>query len=106
MAKRKLPPAPKLWARMVGGRDWEIYLPNGETMRQIDDLDVAQATGLARTMSVYRLSYLSPVRDLTGDAQGIAEAFGEVGATSFEFNTIHLFESREGSRAVVFHHHH
>ena len=106
MAKRKAPPAPKVWSHLVNGREWEIYLTNGQTLRPVEEIDLALAHKLALSLSVFHISYGTPLRDLTGDASAIRVAFSEVGAKGYEHNTVHLFGSREGTRAVVFDHHH
>jgi hypothetical protein len=106
MSKRKLPPAPKLWARLVGGRDWEIYLPKGETLRPIRALDKVDGARLARTNPVFLIAYIAPVRDLTGASRAIEDALADVDAEGLEHNTLHLYGSREGTQAVVFEHHH
>jgi hypothetical protein len=106
MAKRKLPPAPNVWARMVDGRDWEIYLPSGETLHPIRTLDKTDVPSLARRIPVFLIAYLSPVKDLSRDTIGIDDALAGVDAKGPEYNTLHLFGSREGTEVVVFDHHH
>ena len=112
MPKRKPPAPPKLWARAVG-RQWQIYLPTGETLESVEELDVAMAARMGRTLPTYWISFLSPVRDLTGDQPAIAAELhnvvwtgGDLTEATVYKNSVHLFASPSGTRAVVFEFHH
>ena len=88
------------------GRDWEVILTHGEILRLFDDLDVDRARQLASSMPVFLIGYLMPVVDLSDDSVALEKAIAEVDLEGPEYNTVHLFGSREGTRAVVFDHHH
>jgi hypothetical protein len=107
MPKRKPPPAPKLWARMIAGRDWEIYPTDGKTLREIETLTVSAARELSDSVPVYWISFLSPVREITGDSRAIEAELKLVNPTVYyDTNTVSLFGSSSGSRAVVFEYQH
>jgi beta-lactamase superfamily II metal-dependent hydrolase len=74
MPKRKPPSAPKMWSHLVNGRDWEIYLTNGQTLRPVEEIEVSAARELAKTSQVILISYGSSAADLTGDRSAIADA--------------------------------
>jgi hypothetical protein len=108
MAKRKLPPEKKVWARIVK-QGWEIYLTNGETLRPIELIGRGQAEQLARTLSVYRISFLSPVVNLTGNEKQIAAELALVddsGRSDFDTNSAWIFGADSQTRAVVFEYNH
>jgi hypothetical protein len=108
MAKRKLPPEKKVWARIVN-QGWEIYLTSGETLRPIEPIDRGHAERLARTLSVYRISFLSPVVQLTGEEKQIAVELALVddsGQSDFDTNSAWIFAADAQTRAVVFEYHH
>jgi hypothetical protein len=108
MAKRKPPPEKKVWARIVN-QSWEIYLTNGETLRPIKLIGRGQAEQMARAMSVYRISFLSPVVNLTGNEKQIASELALVddsGRSDFDTNTVWIFGADTQTRAVVFEYNH
>ncbi len=108
MAKRKLPPEKKVWARIVN-QGWEIYLTTGETLRPIESIGRGQAERLARTLSVYRISFLRPVVDLTGNEKQIAVELAlldDSGPSDFDMNSAWIFGAGAQARAVVFEYHH
>jgi hypothetical protein len=65
--KRKPPQEKQVWARIIG-RGWQIYLPSGEVLQPVSEIDPNEARRLAQRMPLYWVSYLSPIRKLTGDA--------------------------------------
>jgi hypothetical protein len=58
-------------------------------------------------MSVYWLSYLSPVRDLTADATEIDRELARTdNSGELESNSSWLFRGTKGSEALILEHHH
>lgn len=107
MPKRKAPPTPKVWARIVD-REWRVHLVGGETLRPVKELTAKEARVAAQSLPVYSLGYLLPVEELTGDGAAIetelARAHGRV--EGFEGNTFALSRGERGSEAVVVERHH
>jgi len=112
MPKGKRPAPPKLWARIVHN-EWQIYLPSGETLEPVREIGAVEAETLSRSLPAYWISFLSPVRDLTSDFASIKQEMKKVVWTGGDLtdavmlkNSVRLFESSSGLRAVVFEFHH
>lgn len=104
--KRKPPPEGKIWAR-IAGSEWHINLPDGTTFTKSRDIDRPEAAKLATTLPVYLISYLSPVVDLTGDADAIEKELEKTTENVRLFgNTASVFSAPSGAQAVVFEGHH
>lgn len=108
MPKRRLPPPPKLWARQLRTGEWEIYLPTGETLREVDDVEIDEARELARTLRMIHIGYLQPAVEITGDTAAIANEFAPPDPRHADhlFNSFSVFASAEGIRALVSYHNH
>lgn len=108
MPKRRPPAPPRPRAYMIGPQ-WRITMPDGEVLLTLRDVDQTEARDLARRLSVLLISYLSPVRDLTGDAKEIAAQVAimdEANAEPHEINTASVFKGSGGTEVLVLEHHH
>jgi hypothetical protein len=106
MPKQKPPRAPKMWSHMTESGDWEIHLPDGQTLRRLEDLELGAAQKRANSGMVIWIAYGIPARDLSGDVAALAEELVPPKQKRFEHNTFHLFGSTEGARALVVEFHH
>jgi len=89
------------------GREWQINLPSGEVLRPVSEIDPTESRRLAQRIPVYWLSYLSPVRDLTGDASEIEQELTRTdNSQGLETNSSWLFRGNEGTEVLVLEHHH
>ena len=106
MPKRKPPPEKRIWARMLG-TEWQINLLDGEVLKPVRDLTAPEARELVSGRRVFLISYLSPVRELTGDSRTIETQLAAVSNEPALFaNSASLFRGARGSEAVVLEYHH
>lgn len=91
------------------GPGWRITMPDGDVLLTSRDVEQAESRDLARRMPVLLISYLSPVRDLTGDVEEIAAQIAIMdreNAEPYEINTASVFKGSRGSEVLVLEHHH
>jgi hypothetical protein len=89
------------------GADWQVNLPSGEVLKPVSVLEPSDARQLAQRLPVYWLSYLSPVRELTGDASEIEWQLKLTdNSRKLESNSSWLLRGSNGTEAVVLEHHH
>lgn len=106
MPKRKPAPERRVWARHLN-REWQVNLVDGEVLRPVHVVTVEEARALARSLRVFWVSYLAPVRELTGDERPLADELDRVtNDMELESNSSWLFRGSRGTEALVLEHHH
>jgi len=106
MPKRKPAPERRVWARHLNG-EWQVNLVDGEVLKPVRDVTLEEARVLATHLRVFWVSYPSPVRELTDDADALAEELALVtNDMRLESNSSVLFRGSGGTEALVLHHHH
>lgn len=95
-----------MWARQLNG-EWQVNLVDGEVLRPVREVTVDEARALARGLRVFWVSYLAPVRELTGDERALAIELDRVSNDMvLESNSSELFRGSRGTEALVLLHHH